>query len=173
MIEKPQQDLTTDLGSPLELYMRAMVTQMLVSMARSLRDDALTLPQLASLHLVEVNGSMRIGEIAEQLLLPMPAASRVISDMVDRGLFERREDPTDRRAKTVSLTPAGRTLIDTISKRRIDEATHAMTGLQGGVSGRFVEFLEEMIDTGMTKTPEGAEPRLAQLPPLRVPKGRK
>lgn len=163
MIDKSRPDLTTDLGSPLELYMRAMVTQMLVSMARSLRDDALTLPQLASLHLVEVNGSMRIGEIAAQLLLPMPAASRVISDMVDRGLLERREDPTDRRAKTVSLSPAGRELIDAISKRRIDEATHAMAALQGGVSGRFMEFLEEMIDTGMTKTPAGAEPRLASL----------
>lgn len=163
MIKRTQQDLTTDLGSPLELYMRSMVTQMLVSMARTLRDDALTLPQLAALHLVEVGGSMRIGEIAEQLLLPMPAASRVVSDMVDRGLFERREDPTDRRAKAVSLSPAGRDLIDAISKRRINEATHAMAALQGGVSGRFMEFLEEMIDTGMTRTPEGAEPRLASL----------
>ena len=164
MIDKPQQDLTTDLGSPLETYMRAIVTQMLVSMARSLRDDALSLPQLASLHLVEVNGSMRIGEIAAQLLLPMPAASRVVSDMVDRGLLERREDPSDRRAKTVSLTPPGRALIDAISKRRIDEAAHAMTEMEGGLSGRFMDFLGEMIDTGMTKTPAGAEPRLVDLP---------
>ena len=163
MTDRPPQDLVTDLGSPLELYMRDMVTQMLVSMARTLRDDALTLPQLASLHLVEINGSMRIGKIADQLLLPMPAASRVVSDMVHRGIFERREDPTDRRAKTVSLSPAGRALIDAISKRRINEATHAMAALQGGVSGRFMEFLEEMIDTGMTRTPEGAEPRLASL----------
>ena len=63
-----------------------------------------------------------------------PAASRVVSDMVDRGLLERREDPSDRRAKTVSLTPTGRTLIDAISKRRIDEAGKIVPLDQLGVS---------------------------------------
>jgi DNA-binding MarR family transcriptional regulator len=144
MIARSQQKLSTDPGSPLELYLRATVTQMLVSMARSLRDDALTLPQLATLHLIDGAGSMRIGEIAAQLLLPMPAASRVISDMVVRGLLERREDPTDRRAKTVTLSPAGRELINDISKRRVDEAIEAMAGLEGGIDGRLMAFLEQM-----------------------------
>lgn len=144
MIERSEQKLSTDPDSALERYMRATVTQMLVSMARSLRDDALSLPQLAALHLVDGAGSMRIGEIAAQLLLPMPAASRVVSDLVDRGLFERREDPTDRRAKTVSLSPAGRDLINDISKRRVDEAIGAMAAFEGGISGRLMAFLEQM-----------------------------
>lgn len=170
MSEKTKQNLMTDLGSPLEAYMRFMVTQMLVSMARSLRDDGLSLPQLASLHLVDVSGSTRIGEIAAQLLLPTPAASRVVSDMVDRGLLERREDPSDRRAKIVSLTPAGRVLIDDISMRRIEEATHAMTEMEGGVSARFMDFLGEMVETGMTRRPVGAEPQPVDLPRRRKEK---
>lgn len=163
MIDIPQLT-TTDLGSPLETYMRNMVTQMLVSMSRTLRDDDLTLPQLAALHLVDIQGQIRIGEIASQLLVSMPAASRIVSDMVARGIFERREDPTDRRARSVSLSPAGRALIDTVSHRRIEEATHTMSEMEGEVSRQFTTFFGQLMETGMHLTPDGAEPRLIDLP---------
>jgi len=169
MIEPLQPASTTDLGSPLETYMRNMVTQMLVSMSRTLRDDALTLPQLASLHLVDMQGELRIGEMASQLLLSMPAASRIVSDMVARGLFERREDPADRRARSVSLSPAGRALIDAISHRRIEEATHTMGEMEGEISRQFADFFGQLMETGMNRTPEGAEPRLIDLPRRRPP----
>lgn len=155
MIEKSQQNPETELDSPLEAYVRFMFTQMLAAMARTLRNDNLTLPQLAALHLVDSHGHMRVGELAEELLLAMPTASRLTSDLVKRGLVERREDETDRRAKSVTLSPAGRELIALISRQRAREASSAVAvGASGPVHERFMALFAELIDTGMTRGPD-------------------
>ena len=163
MNAKTQQTATHDLGSPLEGYIRRMVTQMLVSMTRSLRDEHLTLPQLTLLHLLDQQPQMRIGEMGEQMLIPMPAMSRVISDMVDRGLVERREDESDRRAKQVSLTNKGRALFEALSRRRVEEAMPKMADPEDPVSRKFLELFSQLEDQGMSEPPDGAAPRPATI----------
>lgn len=156
-----------DLNSPLEGYMRVLVTQMLVSMARTLRDDHLSTPQLAAVHLLSIHNEMRVGQLAAQLFLPLPAASRMTTEMVKRGLFVRREDESDRRAKIVSLSPAGHALIEAISRRRIEEGAAAMA--QGGdaVSGKFLEFFDQLIDSGMTSAPPGVPAQPVPMPGIK------
>ena len=94
----------------------------------------------------------------------IPAASRVISGMVKRGLVRRREDATDRRAKIVSLSQSGLKLIEAISRRRIEEGTVAMMGIDDSVSEQFNAFLGQLVDTGMTRPPEGTEPQPVPIP---------
>lgn len=150
MIEIPQQ--TADLGSPLERYMRTMVTQLLASMARALRDEGLSLPELAALHLLEMQGSMRIGDLGAALLLPMPAASRLVDGLVRRQFVERHEDPVDRRAKAVTLSPQGLALIEALSRQRIDEATREMVNVEGEMSEKFLEFYAQIGAQGLDRT---------------------
>src|SRR5690606_34930272 len=94
MIEVPQ--VPADIGSPLEGYMRAMMTELMAAMARALRDDKLSLPELAALQLLDMRGAMRIGDLGQELALDLPAASRLASGLVERRLVERREDAADR-----------------------------------------------------------------------------
>ena len=151
-IDDPQQPQGTELGSPLEAYVRAMFTQMLTAMARSLRNDNLTLPQLAALHLVDQRGHMRIGELATELLIAMPTASRLTSELVKRGLMERREDEADRRAKSVTLSPAGYELIALISQQRTAESTAQIMHIERGpVHDRFMAFFAEIASSGLTR----------------------
>ncbi|WP_404352794.1 MarR family transcriptional regulator [Phycicoccus jejuensis] len=52
------------------------------------------------------------GELAERTMVTSGAVSKRLDRLQARGLVERRADATDGRARTVVLTPAGRTLID-------------------------------------------------------------
>ena len=53
---------------------------------------------------------VRQGALAEALGVEGPSLVRVLDQLVAAGLMERREDPHDRRAKTLHLTEAGHAL---------------------------------------------------------------
>lgn len=140
-------------GSPLAQYERVMFTQIMLSMARSLRDDNLSLAQVAALHLLGIKHHLRIGDVAEAIGMQLPGASKVVADLVERGLCTRSEDPADRRAKVVALTAKGRKLIDAIATRRGQEASFAMADIDGEVSDSFNRLFKTMFDAGLTKAP--------------------
>ena len=54
-----------------------------------------------------MKGDVRQGVLAEALGIEGPSLVRSVDQLVEAGLVERREDPADRRAKTLHLTPAG------------------------------------------------------------------
>jgi DNA-binding MarR family transcriptional regulator len=51
---------------------------------------------------------LTLRELSERLTADPPYVTLMIDDLEDRGLVERRPHPSDRRAKLVELTPAGR-----------------------------------------------------------------
>jgi MarR family transcriptional regulator for hemolysin len=54
-----------------------------------------------------MDGEVRQGVLAEALGIEGPSLVRSLDQLVEVGFIERREDPADRRAKTLHLTPAG------------------------------------------------------------------
>lgn len=50
---------------------------------------------------------LRQGVLAELLGIEGPSLARSLDQLIAAGLIERREDPADRRAKTLHLSPAG------------------------------------------------------------------
>jgi DNA-binding MarR family transcriptional regulator len=48
-----------------------------------------------------------VGEVGELLGITKQAAAKLVSSLVEEGLVERREDPHDRRAVILGLTPDG------------------------------------------------------------------
>jgi DNA-binding MarR family transcriptional regulator len=69
---------------------------------------------LAQYHLLEplVAGPSTNRQLAESADVSSPTATRMIDVLVARGLVTRVEDPTDRRAVLISLTPAGRQALE-------------------------------------------------------------
>jgi DNA-binding MarR family transcriptional regulator len=85
-----------------------------------LAEADLSMTQLKMLHvLVEFEREASVKEIAEQLSMSLPNASRTIDGLLQRGLVERREDEHDRRVKRVGPTPAARDLIDRVDTARL------------------------------------------------------
>jgi DNA-binding MarR family transcriptional regulator len=57
---------------------------------------------------------MTLKEVAHAALVDAPAATVAVNDLEDRGLVVREVDPANRRCKLVSLTVAGRAVVERV-----------------------------------------------------------
>jgi DNA-binding MarR family transcriptional regulator len=80
----------------------------------------LTLTQVKLLHHLEDQPrELTLKEAAELVRVSLPAASRMVDDLVRRGFAQRREDDEDRRMKRICLTDGGRTVIRRLNAARL------------------------------------------------------
>lgn len=91
-------------------------------------DNALTLHQLKLLLIVYVNGESSMRSLAHAMNVSLPTVSEAVERLIGRGLATRREDPSDRRVRLVSMSRAGRRLAqeieaagDRFSRELLDE----------------------------------------------------
>jgi DNA-binding MarR family transcriptional regulator len=92
----------------------------------------LTLTQIKLLHhLDDASHELTLKQAGELVHVSLPAASRLVDDLVRRGFVERNEDVEDRRMKRVRLTEDGGAVI-----RRLNAAR---------LSG-FVQFTESLSE---------------------------
>lgn len=69
----------------------------------------LSLDDYDVLHQINAHdGPIRMGELAERLLVANSSCNRVVGRLVDGGLVERRGDEGDGRVRLVDLTPTGK-----------------------------------------------------------------
>jgi DNA-binding MarR family transcriptional regulator len=94
-----------------------------------LGDVDLSMTQVKMLTLLEDRGELSVKEIAAALHLSLPAASRAIDGLAQRGLVDRREAEDDRRMKIVSLRAGGRQIGAAIAASRRDTYETFATGL--------------------------------------------
>ena len=108
-----------------------------VFMQRSMRDFRKFMEE-TGLSFSQINILMRllhgrrigVSEIGEQLGVTNAAASQAVDRLVGMDLIERTEDPTDRRAKKLALTPEGRRLIEQgieVRSQWVEGLTQALT----------------------------------------------
>lgn len=71
----------------------------------------LSFSQMKALHYLHDQADLSVKELGEQLGLSLAAMSRAAEELVQRGLVDRTEDPTDRRIKRLRLTEQGRALV--------------------------------------------------------------
>lgn len=80
----------------------------------------LSLSQIKLLHHLEDGSSeLTLKEAAESVHVSLPAASRMVDDLVRRGYVVRNEDAEDRRMKRVRLTDDGRAVIRRLNAARL------------------------------------------------------
>ena len=82
--------------------------------------------QLATLFLLVSEGELTIKQIAELIGRSVSATSRMLDQLVTRGLISRNEDARDRRTKLVALSADGRTFVQAIEKKRAEAQIAAM-----------------------------------------------
>lgn len=75
-----------------------------------------------------VAGPMTLKDLADAMSTDAPAATVAINDLENRSLVERCPHPDDRRAKLVSITAAGRSVI-AATRRVVDTAPPALQSL--------------------------------------------
>ena len=103
---------------------------------RFMDETGLSFSQISILMRLLHGGKSGVSEIGGQLGVTNAAASQAVERMVQLGLIERTEDPSDRRAKKLALTPEGRRLIEQgieIRSQWIEGVTDALTPEQQGM----------------------------------------
>src|ERR1700755_859980 len=81
-------------------------------------EAALSDIQLAALAALERHDSMTPGELAEHEKVQPPSMTRVIAVLEERGLVLRAPHATDRRQVVLTVTPAGRSVVQLVRRRR-------------------------------------------------------
>jgi DNA-binding MarR family transcriptional regulator len=97
------------------------VTRTLVAITAQAMADVeavVTLPQFRVLVMVSAEGALNLRAVAAGLGVHPSNATRACDRLVACGLLDRREDPADRRQIVLTLTEAGRQLIDSVMRRR-------------------------------------------------------
>lgn len=71
---------------------------------------------LRALHRAEAEGvtSLRVTDLSNRLLVQPPSTTGVVDRLQRMGLVQRKASPNDQRARQVSLTPAGRNLLERV-----------------------------------------------------------
>jgi DNA-binding MarR family transcriptional regulator len=88
---------------------------------RALSEHELTLTQVKMLHQLDrPDCDLPLTELAATLSLSLPAVSRAIDALQERGYVERREDEHDRRMRRVRITAAGRRVLKRLMEIRLN-----------------------------------------------------
>ena len=89
---------------------------------------------------------LKQSELAEILDLSPISLTRLLDRLAENGLIERRDDPNDRRANRLYLTPAARPLLEQLSKLGNDMMDTVLDGLDGKANDRLLRDLALMKD---------------------------
>ena len=79
---------------------------------RFAKSTGLSMPQFSILMQLHHKGACGMSEISERFDISNAAASQLVEKLVHAGYLERAEDPSDRRAKLLKLSPSGAKLVD-------------------------------------------------------------
>ena len=97
------------------------ISELVVGFASQLGELRLGFTQLAALYVLADGSTTTVGELAEALGRSPSATSRLVEGLARRRLVERREDPEDRRQRSVALTQRGQAILRAVDRARADQ----------------------------------------------------
>jgi MarR family 2-MHQ and catechol resistance regulon transcriptional repressor len=95
----------------------------------NIRSMGLGLSDFGVLEILLHKGPLPINVIGAKIRLTSGSISTAIDRLEEKRLVERRDDPDDRRARVVHLTPEGRKLIECAFAEHAAAMEHATSGL--------------------------------------------
>jgi DNA-binding MarR family transcriptional regulator len=106
----------------------------------------LSLTQIKLLHHLDDNpNELTLKQGAEAVHVSLPAASRLVEDLVHRGLVERHEDVEDRRMKRIHLTDHGRTVIARLDAARLTGVERFVATLSASERRSLGQVLSKLL----------------------------
>ena len=132
-----------------QLITQSLRAWMDVFMHRSMRgwthfakSTGLSMPQFSILMQLHHKGPCGLSEVSERFDISNAAASQLVEKLVHAGYLERAEDPSDRRAKLLKLSPNGAKLVN----QGINERHRWMDELTKNLSAEEQKKISEALD---------------------------
>jgi DNA-binding MarR family transcriptional regulator len=124
----------------------------LARLSRRLRRHDLagvTPTQLAALATVERSGPMRLGDLAAAEGIAPSTLTRLVTALEERGYVRRTADPSDARASTLAITPAGNEMLEHIrteTTRMLAASLQMLTPGQRSALAAALPVLEQLAE---------------------------
>lgn len=99
------------------------------------------------LHLHLLGEGTRQKDLAASLGIEGPSLVRLLDTLVAKGLIQRSEDDTDRRAKLLCLTPEGQSVVARIRKTVDTLEDELLSPFSDSEIARVAEFVERLEST--------------------------
>nr|WP_290441792.1 MULTISPECIES: MarR family transcriptional regulator [unclassified Cobetia] len=100
--------------------------------------------QCYALETLVKRGSLRLQALADEMYLDKSTTSRVADSLIRKHYVRKIEDPSDRRAVELSLTPEGRALYQQIHAELVAEEASMIEGLSPEVVEGAVTLLNKL-----------------------------
>jgi MarR family transcriptional regulator, 2-MHQ and catechol-resistance regulon repressor len=136
----------TDRDIALKLYVvlsRAYLTVERHSQADIARHD-LSQGEFAIMEALYHRGPLLLGEVQRKILVSSGGVTYLVDRLEADGLVERRECPTDRRARYAALTPKGRQLMKRIFPGHAAALERAVSGLSVTEKKQAIDLLRKL-----------------------------
>ncbi|SNS67079.1 DNA-binding transcriptional regulator, MarR family [Streptosporangium subroseum] len=117
--------LADDIGD----FRRALIPGFLLHLLRGFEGDEPSVIQIATLYVLDHPSAPTLRELAERIDRSVSATSRLVDQLVRRGLVDRHEDPDDRRARRIALTKRGTGFLREFERARADAQLEVMAHL--------------------------------------------
>jgi DNA-binding MarR family transcriptional regulator len=133
---------TSDVASEVADLLQAVTHRLRRAARQEMGSNEVTWAQMRALRALDRMGeSTRMSGLADELNIARRSATSLVDELESRRLVRRGHDPHDRRAVTVTVTPAGRRLVADLSDRR----RRAAVGLLGELSAEELRTLRDLL----------------------------
>lgn len=113
--------------------------------AHALTPLGITPHHARALRVVERDGPMRLGQLAEALHVAPRTVTDVVDHLTESGWVERSPDPADRRATVIDVTAAGRTMAAEVEQVRRAASREIFAGLSKGDRAHLERILRDLV----------------------------
>ena len=139
--------------------MRLCTNRVLPQMEALFQDQELTFSQWTTLVALHDGRVSTAGEVAHNICHDAGSLTRLIDQMVKRGLVTRGRSETDRRVVTLALTPPGRKLVEALAPKVMNFWNGLLAGFSHEEIDTLITLLTRLVMVAEGK-PRGKTPRL-------------
>ena len=137
---------SVQITQPLRAWMDVFMHRSMRGWSQFAKTTGLSMPQFSILMQLHYKGTCGLSQVSERFDISAAAASQLVEKLVQSELIERVEDPSDRRAKSLSLSKKGTQLVE----RGIQERYRWMDELANMISAeervKVIEALELLTE---------------------------
>ncbi len=131
---------------------------MLVGIIAGSSNSDISAIQIGTLFMLAGEGELTIKRVATLLGRSVSATSRLIDQLVARGLVNRREDERDRRTKQVALSENGWAFVNTLEQKRAEAQIVVMTYLSSEERAIVAQAMQLLAEAARRYAREHAIP---------------
>jgi DNA-binding MarR family transcriptional regulator len=111
---------------------------------RERRPAGLAMGQFRLMHMVHRDADRSLSDFADDLGVSVPAASKMVDGLVERGLVARTADSADRRRLSLTLTANGVAVMREAKKGLEARVAEALAGLSAAEAANLAKALETL-----------------------------